>query len=133
VNTLFGSCQIKTAAHELMVESLKQEATEKRISCLLDEDLSNVDFSVVVKAITARSLPAGYYDAATYLMWLRGILESGVALPVLADEAEGLSHIEAARCEFECGHPPCPRCGKRQFSTTVVICRNCKLNFKKGN
>jgi hypothetical protein len=129
VNTLFGCEEIKGAALELMVESLEEEATERRLRGLLNY---HVDLEGLAKAARARSLAAGYYDAANYLMWLRGMIESGVDLELNADEAEGLSFIASARYEFERDHPACPQCGTRQCSTRPIMCRKCKLNFRSN-
>jgi hypothetical protein len=120
---------IRQAALELMVESLKREDTERQLGALHDQDAGP---EMLLKIVPARKLANGFYDYAAYLMWLRGMIEADVKLPILADEAEGLVAIRVARQEYEQAHPACPGCGARQYSTKPIHCRKCGMNFKKG-
>jgi hypothetical protein len=120
---------VRQAALELMVESLKREDTERQIGNLHAQEAGP---EMLMKVAPALTLAHGFYEYASYLMWLRGMIEADVELPIYADEAEGLVAIQAARQEFERSHPGCPQCGVRQYSTTPILCRKCGMNFKKG-
>jgi hypothetical protein len=75
----------------------------------------------------------GFYDFASYLLWVRGILDANVEMSITADDAEGLRALEAARQQFERDHPACPQCGTRQYSSTEMRCRKgrCGMEFQK--
>jgi hypothetical protein len=122
---------VREAAVELMVESLKQEDVDRVVENLI---LHDAEPETLAKAVPRRSLSAAYYEWATYLMWIRGMRDSGVEMEILADEAEGLRAIEAARQEFERDYPGCPQCGTRQYSRFAMSCRKsaCGAKFEKG-
>jgi|SRR5882672_2991104 len=120
---------IRQAALDLMEESLRAEDVQRVLDNL---GLQNASDSTIAKALPVRKLPAAYYDFATYLMWMRGVIDSNVNISVMADEADGLRAIQSARYEFERNHPACPRCDARQYSSTPMMCRKCGLDFKKG-
>jgi hypothetical protein len=121
---------VRQAALELMVESLKAKDVERVLDNLRQQDADEV---TLAKALPVRSLPDGYYDFASYILWLRSMRDSGSEMTIYADEAEGLRAIEEARQEFESKHPACPQCRTRQYSGTAIRCRNsgCGLEFKK--
>lgn len=121
---------VRQAALELMKESLKAEDIERQIENLLLHDAGESDLA---KIVPVRTMADGFYDFATYILWLRGMIDADVEISVLADEAEGLRAIEAARQEFERDHPECPQCGRRQDSSTPIRCRNirCRMEFTK--
>jgi hypothetical protein len=122
--------EVRQAALELMVESLKAEDVDRQINnVLLDED----GLAALAKLMPRRSLTDAYYVYAEYLMWLRAMRDADVDVEILADEAEGLRAIEAARQEYEREHPACPECGVRQYSRFAMSCRisRCGAKFKK--
>jgi hypothetical protein len=96
---------------------------------LLDED----GLAALAKLMPRRSLTDAYYVYAEYLMWLRAMRDADVDVEILADEAEGLRAIEAARQEYEREHPACPECGVRQYSRFAMSCRisRCGAKFEK--
>jgi hypothetical protein len=132
VNVTQDIDEVRQAALELMVESLKAEDVERQINnVLLDDD----GLAALAKLMPRRSLTDAYYVYAEYLMWLRAMRDADVDVEILADEAEGLRAIEAARQEYEREHPACPECGTRQYSRFAVSCRisRCGAKFEKRN
>lgn|GEM_PF-6125091 len=119
---------IRTAALELMVESLREEDTNRQLDNLLMQDPSP---ETVAKLMPARKLADGFYPYASYLMWLRGMIASNIDVSIYADEAEGLREIETAAQQFAREHPACPRCETRQYSKTPISCRKCGMSFRK--
>ena len=120
---------VRQAVLELMVESLGAEDVERQLDNLRAQD---ADESTLAKVVPVRTMAEGFYDFAAYLMWMRGKIDAGVGISILADEADGLSAFEAARQEFERGHPPCPQCSARQYSATAMFCRKCHLDLRKA-
>ena len=122
---------VQQAALELMVESLKEADVDRQVSNL-GEDATPEQLA---KLMPRRTLADAYYDYASYLLWIRGKLEAGVELEILADEADGLTAVAAAWQEYEHSHPACPRCRTRQYSSTAMRCRNsrCGLDFRKAS
>jgi hypothetical protein len=121
---------VRQAALELMKEPLGAEDLERQLASLRAQD---ADDSAMAKLMPVRTMADGFYDFATHAMWLRGMIESKVEVSILADEAEGLRAVEAAMHDFDRDHPACPQCGKRQYSSTAMRCRNgrCGLEFRK--
>ena len=130
MNVALDTDGVRQAALELMVFSLQEEDIDRQIGKLLHQDASP---EMLAKVMPARKLADAYYTYAVYLMWLKGTLASGIELELLADEAEGLKAIDAARHEFEQTHPACPRCSVRQYSATPISCRNskCAMKFRR--
>ena len=122
---------VREAAVELMKESLKEGDIERQIENVLLH--GGAEESTLAKLMPVRTVADGFYNFATYLMWLRGMMDSGVEIVLTADEAEGLCAIEAARQEFERDHPACPQCGLRQYSRFAMSCRSsaCGAKFEK--
>jgi hypothetical protein len=120
---------ITQAARELMEESLRQEDMERVLENLL---LQDADFATLAKAYPVRHLAEGYYEYATYILWMRGKLDAGLQMSIMADEADGLCAIEAARQQFDRDHPACPQCGKRQYSSTPIRCRSIRCGMEFG-
>jgi hypothetical protein len=120
---------VRAAALELMVESLREEDTDRVVANLLAQNASP---ETLAKAMPRRTLADAYYSYAHYIMWLRSMRVSEVQIDLLADEAEGLRAIETARQEFERDHPGCPRCSTRQYSRSPIKCRKCGMDFTKG-
>lgn len=122
---------VRQAALEMMNESLRADDLARQIQGLMsDDDLAAYAVSLA-KTVPVRSVASGFYDYAAYLFWMRSMIDANVEITVLADEAEGLRAIEAARQEFERDHPACPQCGARQDSSTRIKCRSCRMEFKK--
>ena len=121
---------VRQAALELMKESLGAEDTERQLDNLCAQD---ADEATLAKVIPVRTMADGFYDFASYLLWVRGILDANVEMSIAADEAEGLRALEAARQQFERDHPACLQCGRRQYSSTAMRCRNgrCGAEFGK--
>lgn len=121
---------VRQAALELMVESLGAADVERRLDDLCAQD---ADEDTLAKVIPVWTMADGFYDFASYILWMRSMIDSGVEMSVLADEAEGMRAVHAAIQEFERDHPPCPQCGKRQLSSTAIRCRNgrCGMDFRK--
>lgn len=122
---------VRQAALELMVESLEADNCARQIQSIMSEqDLMAYAVSLA-KMVPLRTVAAGFYDYASYLFWVRSMMDVNVDIQILAEEAEGLRAIEAARYDFERDHPPCPQCGARQYSSTPIKCRSCRMEFKK--
>lgn len=121
---------VRQAALELMKESLGAEDVERQIDNLRAQD---ADEATLAKVMPVRTMADGFYDFARHIMWIRQMINSGVEISIMADEAEGLCALEAARQEFERQHPACPQCGTRQYSSTAMRCRKgrCGLEFGK--
>lgn len=121
---------VRQAALELMEESLGAEDVERQLDNLSAQD---ADVSAIVKVLPVRTMADGFYDFASYILWIRSMIGSNVEMQLKADEAEGLCAIESAWNEFERDHPSCPQCGKRQYSSTATRCRNgrCGMEFRK--
>jgi hypothetical protein len=130
VNVTQDIDEVRQAALELMVESLKEEDTERQLANLLAQGEAP---EALAKMLPRRTLVDAYYLYAEYLMWLRATRDADVDVEILADEAEGLRAIEAARQEYEREHPACPECGNRQYSRFAVSCRisRCGAKFEK--
>jgi hypothetical protein len=122
---------VRQAALELMVESLDAEDVERQLDNLRAQD---ADEETLAKVMPMRTMADGFYDFASYILWIRGLIDSNVEIPIMADEAEGLRALEAARQEFERSHPACPQCGTRQYSSTAMRCRKsrCGMDFRKS-
>jgi NADH pyrophosphatase NudC (nudix superfamily) len=122
---------IRQAALELMVESLGADDTARQIeSIMADDDLMAYAVSLA-KTVPVRTVADGFYDYAAYLFWIRSMIDADVELTVLAEEAEGLRALAVAQQEFERDHPGCPQCGARQYSSTAMRCRSCRMEFRK--
>jgi len=121
---------VRQAALELMKESLGAADVERQLDNLCAQD---ADEATLAKVIPVRTMADGFYSYAAHILWMRKMIASNVEISVLADEAEGLCAIEDAVHEFERDHPPCPKCGKRQYSSTAMRCRNgrCGMDFRK--
>jgi len=121
---------IRQAALELMEESLGAEDVERQLDNLCAQD---ADEATLEKVIPVRTMADGFYEFASYLLWVRGILDANVEMSITADDAEGLRALEAARQQFERDHPACPQCGTRQYSSTEMRCRKgrCGMEFQK--
>jgi hypothetical protein len=124
------TASVRQACIELFEESLHEDDTNRALENLVAQE---ADPETLKKALPVRTLVNAFYEYAAYLMWLRGMLSSDVELEILADEAEGLRTLEAARQEFERAHPACPQCRFRQYSTAPMTCRNraCRMDFRK--
>jgi NADH pyrophosphatase NudC (nudix superfamily) len=120
---------VRQAAYELMVESLKEQDVDRQIDNLL---LQDADVSTLAKVLPVRTMADGFYPCAVYFLKLRQMLDSGIAFSILADDAEGLCAVEAARQDFERDHPACPQCGKRQYSSTPIRCRSIRCGMEFG-
>jgi NADH pyrophosphatase NudC (nudix superfamily) len=122
---------VRQAALELMVESLGAEDVERQLDNLRAQD---ADEETLAKVMPMRTMADGFYDFAGYILWIRGLIDSNVEIPIMADEAEGLRALAAAQQEFERDHPACPQCGTRQYSSTAMRCRKsrCGMDFRKS-
>ena len=118
---------IRLAALQLFDESLREKEMDRVISNAAQTE----DLSVLERVLPAQKLSPGYRDWVTYLIWLKGKIDTGITFALSADEAEGLTALVGARQEFEREHPCCGRCGARQYSKVSMRCRSCSVDLRK--
>jgi hypothetical protein len=70
-----------------------------------------------------RTAPDGCFIWLNHLVWLERVLEIA-AVPLDADELEGLLVLKGERARFQAAHPACPHCGLPN-ERHALRCREC--------
>jgi hypothetical protein len=117
------------AARELFEEAFAEEMLKPTLA-LLDGDPEQRDR--VREDIPERTLSAGYYTRARYLMELGAAIEIGAqysAASLSHADVVGLLAVKRAKSQFEHDHPSCGACGTRQDNRFMRECKSCKVKF----
>lgn len=99
----------------------------------IDRVLRNTEPSLRAEAYERlrfkRSVPDGCFSWIQHLVWLEGILDV-TALPLNAEETEGLVVLKRERLRFQAEHPACLKCGMPN-EAHALRCRECMAEIPR--
>jgi hypothetical protein len=120
---------IRIAAAELFEESLAGEQLARKLPAI--GGAANRERLMRTYEVK-RTLAAGYYVRAEYLMTLLHLRNEGLLkIQLMSCDLVGMEAVAAARAEFGRSHPPCPHCGAAQQNPGVFSCWNCNQKIKE--